>query len=132
MLLTLGIGDRSTSAPVGGDVRARDPSERRVPGRRPHADNEGVSDVFAALAMVLPILVAVVLAARVIVLRRQASALRRALAEQRLVKAEESSARIRADHAAELSRTLHDDLGHRLTLASLADAIHAAFDLADP
>lgn len=81
-----------------------------------------MSDVFAWGAILLPVLIAAVLAARLLLLRRHEAELGWELAAHKESRAAETEQRIRSEHAAELSRTIHDDLGHRLTLASIEAA----------
>lgn len=81
-----------------------------------------MSDVLVWVAISLPVSVAAVLTGRLLLLRRQEAELGWELAAQKESRAVETEQRIRSEHAAELSRTIHDDLGHRLTLASIEAA----------
>ncbi|WGW13445.1 histidine kinase [Saxibacter everestensis] len=81
-----------------------------------------MSNVLAWVAILLPVLVAAVLTGRLLLLQRREAELGWELAAQKESRAAETEQRIRSEHAAELARTVHDDLGHRLTLASIEAA----------
>src|SRR5690606_15121512 len=81
-----------------------------------------MSDVLVWVAISLPVSVAAVLAWRLLLLRRQEAELGWELAAQKESRAAETEQRIRTDHAAELSRTIPDDRGHRLPHASVEAA----------
>ena len=82
-----------------------------------------MTDIFAWGTVLLPVLVAAVLAGRLLLLHRREAELGWELAAQKESRAAETEQRIRLEHAAELARTIHDDLGHRLTLASIEAAV---------
>lgn len=81
-----------------------------------------MSDVLAWTALLLPLLIAALLAVRLLLVRRSEAELGWKLAAQKAAQAEATERSIRSVHAAELARTLHDDLGHRLTLAAVETA----------
>src|SRR5690606_22545718 len=84
---------------------------------------ECMTDIFAWGTILLPVLVAAVLAGRMLLLHRREAELGWKLAAQKESRAAETEQRIRLEHAAELARSIHDDLGHRLTLASIEAAV---------
>jgi len=84
---------------------------------------ECMTDIFAWGTILLPVLVAAVLAGRMLLLHRREAELGWELAAQKESRAAETEQRIRLEHAAELARSIHDDLGHRLTLASIEAAV---------
>lgn len=84
---------------------------------------ESMTDIFAWGAILLPVLVAAVLTGRLLLLHRREAELGWELAAQKESRAAETEQRIRLEHAAELARTIHDDLGHRLTLAAIEAAV---------
>src|SRR5699024_4205688 len=83
---------------------------------------DAMSDVVVWGMIVLPVLVAAVPAGRLLFLRRREAELGWELAAQKSALAAETAHRIRSEHAAELAHTLHDELGHRLTLAAVETA----------
>lgn len=103
-------------------LRMGEPSVRRGALTKARDKNGGMSDVIAWLMIILPVLVAAVLAGRLILLHRREAELGWELAAQQSALAAETAQRIRSEHAAELARTIHDDLGHRLTLAAVETA----------
>src|SRR5690625_7947528 len=80
---------------------------------------DAMSDVVVWGMIVLPVLVAAVPAGRLLFLRRREAELGWELAAQKSALAAETANRIRSEHAAELAHTLHDELGHSLTLAAV-------------
>lgn len=81
-----------------------------------------MSDVFAWTTFLLPLLIAALLAIHLVLARRREVELGWKIAEQKSAQIEATEQSILSAHAAELARSLHDDLGHRLTLAAIESA----------